>query len=145
MVFSFWLTSLCITGSGCTHFTRNDSNSLFLMAEPGLRGGSDGKVSVCNAEDPGLIPGWGRSPGEGNGNPLHYSCLENTRTEELGRIQSMGLRRVRHDWATSFSKLHCIHQIFIIHASVDGHLGCFHECSPCLFQILWIYICKYFV
>ena len=104
LVFSFWLTSLCITGSRCTHFTRNDSNSLFLMAESGFRGGSDGKVSACNAEDSGLIPGWGRSPGEGNGNPFHYSCLENPRTEELGRIQSMGLQRVRYDWTTSLSK-----------------------------------------
>ena len=40
-------------------------------------GGSDSKESVCNAGDPGLIPGSGRSPGEGNGNPLQYSCLEN--------------------------------------------------------------------
>ena len=40
-------------------------------------GGSVGKESVCNAGDPGPIPGWGRSPGEGNGNPLQYSCLEN--------------------------------------------------------------------
>ena len=40
-----------------------------------LPGGSDGKASVCNAGDPGLIPGLGRSPG--NGNPLQYSCLEN--------------------------------------------------------------------
>ena len=41
-------------------------------------GGSDGKESSCNAEDPGLIPGSGRSPGEGSGNPLQYSCLENS-------------------------------------------------------------------
>ena len=40
-------------------------------------GGSDGKASACNAGDPGSIPGLGRSPGEGNGNPLQYSCLEN--------------------------------------------------------------------
>ena len=40
-------------------------------------GGSDGKTSVYNAGDPGLIPGSGRSLGEGNGNPLQYSCLEN--------------------------------------------------------------------
>ena len=38
---------------------------------------SDGKVSVYNAGDPGLIPGLGRSPGEGNGNPLQDYCLEN--------------------------------------------------------------------
>ena len=40
-------------------------------------GGSDGKASACNAGDPGSIPGLGRSPGEGNGTPLQYSCLEN--------------------------------------------------------------------
>ena len=43
----------------------------------GFPGGSDGKESTCNAEDLGLIPGSGISPGEGNGNPLLYSWLEN--------------------------------------------------------------------
>ena len=40
------------------------------------------KASVCNAGDLGSIPGWGRSPGEGNGNPLQYSCLENPMDRE---------------------------------------------------------------
>ena len=40
-------------------------------------GGSDSKVSVYNAGDPGSIPRWGRSPGKGNGNPLRYYSLEN--------------------------------------------------------------------
>ena len=39
--------------------------------------GSDSKESACNAGDPGSIPGLGRSPGEGNGNPCQYSCLGN--------------------------------------------------------------------
>ena len=43
----------------------------------GSPGGSDGKEYTCNAGDLGSIPGFGRSPGEGNGNPLHYSFLEN--------------------------------------------------------------------
>ena len=43
----------------------------------GFPGGSDHKESACNVGDPGSIPGSGRSPGEGNGNPLQYSCLEN--------------------------------------------------------------------
>ena len=43
----------------------------------GFPGGSDGKESACNAGDPGSIPRLGKSLGEGNGNPLHYSCLEN--------------------------------------------------------------------
>ena len=43
----------------------------------GFPSGSVGKESACNVVDPGLIPGWERSPREGNGNPLQYSCLEN--------------------------------------------------------------------
>ena len=42
----------------------------------GFPGGSDSKESACNVGDPGLIPGSRRFPGEGNGNPLQYSCLE---------------------------------------------------------------------
>ena len=45
---------------------------------PGFPGSSDDKESAYKAGDPGLIPGLGRSPGEGNGNPLQYSCLENS-------------------------------------------------------------------
>ena len=42
-----------------------------------FRGGSEGKAFAYNAGDPCSMPGSGRSPGEGNGNPLQYSCLEN--------------------------------------------------------------------
>ena len=45
---------------------------------PGFPGGSDGRGCACKAEDPGSIQGSGRSPGEGNGDPLQYSCLENS-------------------------------------------------------------------
>ena len=48
----------------------------------GFPGGSDGKESTCNAGDLGLIAGLGRSPAEGNGNPLQYSCLENPKDRE---------------------------------------------------------------
>ena len=48
----------------------------------GFPGGSEVKVSDSNAGDPGSIPGSGRSPGEGNGNPLQYSCLENPMDRE---------------------------------------------------------------
>ena len=51
----------------------------------GLPGGSVGEQSACNAGDPGSVLGWGRFLGEGNGNPLQYSCLGNT-MEEHGRI-----------------------------------------------------------
>ena len=52
-------------------------SSLMYSFIPDFPGGSDGKASACNAGDTGSIPGLGRSPGEGNGNPLQYSCLEN--------------------------------------------------------------------
>ena len=51
--------------------------SIPACASSSFPGGSDGKASACNAGDPGSIPGLGRSPGEGNGNPLQHSCLEN--------------------------------------------------------------------
>ena len=61
-------------------------------------GGSDGKVFVDNAGDLGSIPGSGRFPGEGNGNPLQYSCLENPMDGGAWcRLLSMGSRRVGHD------------------------------------------------
>ena len=45
----------------------------------GFPGGSGSEESACNSGDPGSIPRLGRSPGEGNGNPLQYSCLENSK------------------------------------------------------------------
>ena len=68
--------------------------SAFLATSPG---GSDGKVSAYNAGYPGSIPELERSSGEGNGNPLQYSCLEIPWMEEPGRLQSLGSQRVRHD------------------------------------------------
>ena len=52
----------------------------------GFPGGSVVKESACDAGDLGSIPGSGGSPGEGNGNPLQYSCLENSMDEEPGRL-----------------------------------------------------------
>ena len=50
---------------------------LFCFFRMRFPGGSNAKESACNTGDSGLISGSGRSPGEGNGNPLQYSCLEN--------------------------------------------------------------------
>ena len=69
-----------------SHRVRHDWSDLAAAAELrccpliddfGFPGGSDGKESACNASDPGSFPGSGRSPGEGNGYPLQYSCQEN--------------------------------------------------------------------
>ena len=61
---------------------------------PGI---SDDKESAYNAGDLGLTPGWGKSPGKGNGNPLQYSCLEIPWTEESNGLQSMEVTRAVHD------------------------------------------------
>ena len=61
----------------------------------GLPGGSDSKESACNAGDPGLTPGLGRSPGEGNGNPLQYSCLGKILDRGAWQVQSMGSQKSR--------------------------------------------------
>ena len=61
---------------------------------------SDAAVRESTGQDPpdsGLIPGLERSPGEGNGNPLQYSCLEIPWTEKPDGLQSMGLQKVGHD------------------------------------------------
>ena len=58
---------------------------------------SVGKESACNAGDLSSIPGWGRPPGEGNGNPLQYSCLENHMDRGAWWATVHGVARVRHD------------------------------------------------
>ena len=60
---------------------------------------TDGKESACSAGDLGSVPGSGKSSGEGHGNPLQYSCLENSMYREPGGLQSMGLQRVEHECA----------------------------------------------
>ena len=58
-------------------------------------GGSDGKASADNAGDLGSIPGSGRSPGEGNGNPRQYSCLENPMDREAWQATGHGVAKSR--------------------------------------------------
>ena len=77
----------------------NESAICIHISPPswGFPGGADGKESARNAGELGSIPGSGRSPGEGNGNPLQYYCLENSMAEECGMLQSTGAQRVRLD------------------------------------------------
>ena len=67
-----------------------------------VRHNSEGKVCACNVGDLGLIPGWGRSPGEGNGNPLQYSCLENPVDEEAWWATVYGVAKSR-TWLSNFT------------------------------------------
>ena len=74
--------------------------SRLIGKDPDARTSSVGKESACNAEDPGSIPGLGRSPGEGNGNSLQYSCLENPMERGLGLATVHGVAIVGHDLVT---------------------------------------------
>ena len=65
----------------------------------GFPGGSDGKESVCNAEDMGSIPRLGRSIGEGNGNPLQYSCLEKSMDGGAWRATVHGVTKSQTGWS----------------------------------------------
>ena len=70
-------------------------------ATSGFPGGSDGKESACNATDLGSIPGLGRFPGEGNGNPLQYSRLENPKDRGAWQATVHRVARVGHDLVTT--------------------------------------------
>ena len=71
-----------LTTGSCREVSSCPNVSLRLSHVEDFPGGSDGKESACNVGDPGLIPELGRSPGEENGNPLQYSCLENAWIKE---------------------------------------------------------------
>ena len=74
----------------------------FTLLSPGFPrwlSGKDPPAYKGDAGHTGSIPRSGRSPGGGHGNPLQYSCWKIFWTEEPGKLQSMGLQRVRHDWA----------------------------------------------
>ena len=76
---------------------------IYLIRFKGYKGfpsSSVGKESACNAGDPGLIPGSGRSPGEGSGNPLQYSCLENPMDRGAWQATVHGVARVGRDLVT---------------------------------------------
>ena len=65
-----------------TYSVSPGNSTQWSIVTKGFPAGSEGKESACNVGDLGLIPGSGRSPREGNGNPLQYSCLENPMDRE---------------------------------------------------------------
>ena len=100
---SLCLESLCHNSLSCGYIKSWWANILFNVTK--VNNGASllaqlVKKSACNAGDLGLISGSGSSPGEGNGNPLQYSCLENSMDRGAWQAIVHGIIRVRHDLAT---------------------------------------------
>ena len=94
--------------------------SLLPVTLSGFPAGSDCKESACQAGDLGLIPGSGRSPGEGNGNPLQYSCLENSMDKGAWWATVHGVTKSRtqlNDFTFTFP-LHALEKEMATHSSV---------------------------
>ena len=109
------------------------------MVTLGLPSGKESACQCRRCRRFSSVPGLGQSPGEGYGNSLQYSCWEIPWTEELGRLQSMGCQRVRHDWAHSHTHIYgdihsCIHMHIYIYTCIFVYLLCNenHEFTLCL-------------
>ena len=87
-------------------------------------GGSNGNESACNVGDLGVIPGWGRYPGEGTGNPLQYSYLENSRDRGAWQARVSGVTK---SW-TWLTNTHIYPYIYTLHI---------HTKTPLFFSLLW--------
>ena len=102
----------------------------------GFPGGSEVNVSACNAGGLGSIPGLGRSPGEGNVNPIQYSCLGNPKDRGAWRATVHGVtKELKHNLVIEqksniyiyiYTHIPHTHATFFIRSSVDGHCGCSH-------------------
>ena len=93
---------------------------IFSNLNCGFPGASEVKVSACNAGDLGSIPGWGRSPGEVNGNPLQYSCLENPMDEGAwwATVHWVAKSRTRLSDFTFTFHFHALEKEMATHSSV---------------------------
>ena len=97
----------------------------------GFPGSSAGKESTCNAGDPGLIPGLGSSPGGGHGNPLQYSCLENSHGQRsLAGYSAWGCKE--SDMTEQLNKRYLLHlgEIPQSYLHIYSLFYCSH-CRPC--------------
>ena len=99
-------------------------------------GGSEGKASACNAGDPSSIPGLGSSPGEGNGNPLQYPCLENPMDGRTWWATVHGVAKSR----TRLSELTSLHFISLSSIQQSDSVMCVY-----VYVCVCVYICIIFL
>ena len=98
-----------------------------------LPGGSEVKVSACNAGDLGSIPGSGRSPREGNGNPRQYPCLENSVDRGTWRATVLRIPKSQM-WLNDCAHTHSLRQICSL---CQSYWKCFSAVSLLFFVVLW--------
>ena len=91
---------------------------IYIYIYWGFHGGSDGKASACNEGDSGSIPGLERSPGEGNGNPLQYSCLKNSMDRGAWWVTVHGVTK---SW-TRLSDFTLIYKFILSHFALQKKL-----------------------
>ena len=116
----------------------------------GLPGGSEGKAFACSAGDLGLIPGSGRSPGEGNGNPLQYSCLESPKNGGAWWATVHGVPKSRTQLSDfAFTKVNSEglqlkpgRLLFVCCSTVDLSYSISFRCTAMCFS--YIYIFRFF-
>ena len=126
LCFCAWLISLSVMSSRFVHVTACVRISFLFKSDLVLSffpGGSDGKASVYNAGDPGLIPGSGRSPGEGNGTPLQYYGKSHGQRSLVATVHGVAKSRTRLSDFTSLSfpcsVLRLDRVLFVHHPIVD--------------------------
>ena len=99
---------------------------IYIYIMWGFPGDSSGKESACNSGDPGSVPESGRSPGEGNGNPLQYSCLENPMNRGVWWATVHGIRKELDttEWLTLSLFIYYVYNLFGLNNSVRyiGHV-----------------------
>ena len=94
-------------------------------------GGSDGKEPARNLGDPGSIPGWGRSLGEGNDNPLQYSCLENAMDGGAWQATVHGVTKSRTQLRTSLPHYKVMSSL-LTSKDIQGAFLCVYSCEDLL-------------
>ena len=99
----------------------------------GIPGGSEDKASACNAGDPGSIPGLGRSLGEGNGNPLQYSFLENPLDRGAWWATVHGVTKSQTR-LSNFTSLHFEHSLALPFFGIEKKTNPFQSMATALFS-----------
>ena len=99
-IYIYMCVCVCVCARACVHAYVCVCEHIYFQRGEHFPGGSAVKNLPTNAGDVGSVSGWGRSPGEGNGNPLQHSCLRNPMNRGAWRATVHGVARVRHNLTT---------------------------------------------